>query len=459
MKSIVLVGTHFDVVYEAPAKIDNINFCDKKSLLDYDIVIIGLNSGIINEYFDNNEDEIYSGYPLINEHTSRGFIDDLERRKEEINSLLSIGKNIYFILGDECVCFFHTYEKSISGSGKNAKTTMIVEKIDIAKFLLGEDKIKITNSEGLNINILQNTKLTEFSNKVKNFIYFTSYFKCRFIEPTITTSNKDNIIGGLIKSNNGYKIILPELVKESSYNKKQERAYLDDVDFVLESIRDLDNTLNDKCEIPEWINKVVLSNEKEDNAEIKKIDFQIQKLLARKSRIQLILNDNYKFKKLLYSTGKELEEIVKNVFEELGFNLLQSRPNRSDLNLKFNDNYFVCEVKGLTKSAGEKNSNQLQKWETEFFEDYEIHPKQVLIVNSFRNLPLSERVEDTFPNQMLDYAIKKEQCLITTTQLLCFYLNWLDNNDILENFIDKITSTNGILNEYKDWEKYIDEIN
>ena len=99
----------------------------------------------------------------------------------------------------------------------------------------------------------------------------------------------------------------------------------------------------------------------------------------------------------------------------------------------------------------------MQKWETEFFEDYDIHPKQVLIVNTFRNLPLKERVEDSFPIQMLPYATKKEQCLITTTQLLCFYLNWLDNNDILENFIDKITSTNGIFDEYNDWGKYIEE--
>jgi len=361
-------------------------------------------------------------------------------------------------LGDECACYYHTYEKSISGSGKNEKTTMIVDKINVAKCLLGEDKIKITNSEGLNINILPNTKLTEFSYKVKDFIYFKSYFKSRFIEPAITTSNKDNVVAGLIKFSNGYKIILPELVKESSYDKKHEKEYLDAVDYVLELIRALDDTLNESCEIPEWVNKIILSNEKFDYSESIEIEKEIQKLNNRKNQIQIRLNKSFKYKKLLYSSGKELEEIIKNIFEEIGFELLPIRKNRSDLNLKYKDNYFVCEVKGLTKSAGEKNSNQLQKWETEFFEDYEIHPKQVLIVNTFRNLPLSERIEDSFPNQMLDYAIKKEQCLITTTQLLCFYLHWLENNKILDKFIKKIIITNGIFNDYNNWEKYIEEI-
>ena len=60
---------------------------------------------------------------------------------------------------------------------------------------------------------------------------------------------------------------------------------------------------------------------------------------------------------------------------------------------------------------------------------------------------------------MLDYATKKEQCLITTTQLLCFYLCWLQNNKIIDDFVEQLISTNGIFNYYNNWEKYIDEIN
>ncbi|MBD5636874.1 MAG: hypothetical protein HDP28_03495 [Clostridia bacterium] len=457
MKSIVLVGTQFNVIYENPTdKIDNIKFSDKRSLLDYDIAVIGLNSGIIEEYFAWGIDESYKGYPLINESQTRCFIDDLKRRKEEINSLLSNGRNVYFILGDECICFYHTYKQSVSGSGKNAKTTKYVEEIDLAKFLLGEDDMQIIHSEGLNFNILPNTQLTEFSNKIKNLIYFKSYFKCKFIKPAITTSNKENIIAGLIKFGNAFKIILPELVNEDSYDKKHEKQYLNDVDLVLNEIRELDNSFSTSCECPAWLKNHVLSNESHFFAEIEKIDEQIDALNKQKSLYQSRINENFKYKKLLCAYGTELEEVVKSIFEELGFELLKSRRNRSDINLKYGDHYFVCEIKGLTKSAGEKNANQLQKWETEFFEDFDVHPKQILIVNAFRELPLTQRTEDVFPQQMLDYAIKKEQCLISTTQLLCFYLAWVNNKDLLLSFIEKINSTNGIFFDYNDWQDYIE---
>ena len=449
MKSIVLVSTNFNIVYkDAEAKIDNIDFSSKTSLLDYDIAVIGINRKIILEYYSYNAEQ-FSGYKLIDQSKSRDFINDLERRKIEINSLLATGKNVYFILGDEFKCVYHTYKQSVSGTGRNARTTNYVEEMDIAQYLLNEEKIKIISSEGKNVDILPNTKLS--------FIYYKAYFNCKFFEPAITTTNAGNIISGIAKSCKGYKVILPELVNQASYDKKRQNEYLNDVEFVLQNIRTLDDSLSQKCEIPLWVNNCILSNEKADVLEIDKIEKQIQKLITMKNKVQLTIDNNFKYKKLLYSSGTELEDITKTIFEELGFEILPSRPNRSDLNLKYNDNCFVCEVKGLTKSAGEKNSNQLQKWETEFFEDYDIHPKQVLIVNTFRNLPLKERVEDSFPIQMLPYATKKEQCLITTTQLLCFYLNWLDNNDILENFIDKITSTNGIFDEYNDWGKYIEE--
>ena len=50
-------------------------------------------------------------------------------------------------------------------------------------------------------------------------------------------------------------------------------------------------------------------------------------------------------------------------------------------------------------------------------------PKSLLIVNGYYELPLEERKEDVFPNQMLKYANKKEQCLLTTYQLLKLFID------------------------------------
>lgn len=456
MKSIALVSTNFNVIYKDPDdKIDTISFSDKASLLDYDIVVIGINKNIIDEYYTGYDK--YAGYKLIGETYSAKIIADIQRRKDEIKSLLSVGKNVYFVLGDEFTCYYHTYEKRVSGTGRNAQVTNIVKELNIADYVLGT-KIETTYAEGKNIAILPNTKLYNFFNKTKKHIYYKSYFKSTSFEPLLTTVNQDNYISGILKYDKGYKIILPEFVNPKLYNSKETRKRLNDVDFIIQSIRELDSNLTSDCEIPSWISQYGLSNEAKEIIENHSISKKIEKLKEKQSKILSKLNDNFKYKKLLYSTGTELEEIVKEVFEEMGFELLKSRPNRSDVNLKIDDNYFVCEVKGLSKSATEKNASQLQKWETEFYEDFEVHPKQILLVNAFRLISLKERTENAFPDQMVGYATKKEQCLMTTTQLLCLYLDWLNNNNALINFIEEVNKTNGILLKYQNSNEFIDLI-
>ena len=454
MKSIALLNTTgFNVVYKNKEdKIDSLSFSDKTSLLDYDIAIIGINHNIFYDYYTSYEH--YAGHCLIGEGQSAKFQEDLKRRKEEIRSLLDTGRNVYFIMGDDLKCYYYTYQKSVSGTGRNAKTTNYVNEINVGKYLIDEE-IDINYAEGKNINVLPDTKLTDFGNKLKKHIYYKSYFKCKECEAAITTSNQDNYICGIIKSSNGHKVLLPEFVDPKLYNEKQSKKRLDDVDFVIQSIKSFDDVLNSKDDIPAWVKDYCLSNEEKDVLENKKLEEKIKKLKDKQEKIQIKLSDNFKYKKLLYASGTELENIVKELFEEFGFELLKSRPNRSDVNLKYEDKYFVCEVKGLTKSAAEKNSNQLQKWETEFFEDYEVHPKQILLVNGFKNIPLIERTEEVFPNQMLDYATKKEQCLMTTTQLLCIYLHWLKDNSILDKIFEIINNTNGVYSDYNNCEDYI----
>ena len=65
---------------------------------------------------------------------------------------------------------------------------------------------------------------------------------------------------------------------QASYDKKRQNEYLNDVEFVLQNIRTLDDSLSQKCEIPLWVNNCILSNEKADVLEIDKIEKQIQKI-------------------------------------------------------------------------------------------------------------------------------------------------------------------------------------
>ena len=155
------------------------------------------------------------------------------------------------------------------------------------------------------------------------------------------------------------------------------------------------------------------------------------------------------FKFLLTSSGKTLENIVKRTLTEIGFTLCEAEENRSDIIAKYKDLDIVAEIKGLTKSAGEKNSAQLEKWSSEFMEKNGKEPKSILIVNAYCDLPLSERKEAIFPNQMLKYAEKKEQCLLSTYQLLNLLVDIKEHPENSENLIMELLETVGIYNKYQ----------
>ena len=109
-----------------------------------------------------------------------------------------------------------------------------------------------------------------------------------------------------------------------------------------------------------------------------KIESELEKLQKLKDKIQKQQEDILKlqqYKMLLSATGEYLEEIVKVVLSEIGFTLVESEKGRSDIIAKFNDIDVVAEIKGVTKSAAEKHAAQLEKWVSQFIEEYEITPK------------------------------------------------------------------------------------
>ena len=175
--------------------------------------------------------------------------------------------------------------------------------------------------------------------------------------------------------------------------------------------------------------------------EVKKLQ---DKLESQNKELELIRNYKY----LLTATGKPLELIVKQVLKEIGFDLLETEDNRSDVIAKYKNIDIVAEIKGLTKSAGEKNAAQLEKWVSEFIEVNEKEPKAILIVNGYCNLPLNERKEAIFPNQMLSYSTRRKQCLISTYQLLKLFIETKENPDKADILISELLNTVGIYEKY-----------
>ena len=77
-------------------------------------------------------------------------------------------------------------------------------------------------------------------------------------------------------------------------------------------------------DIPEWFSSYETSEEKELNKKINKIDNDIKKLTTQKEKLENKKSDIDYIKRLFTASGEELEDIVKNIFKMLGFNIVKS---------------------------------------------------------------------------------------------------------------------------------------
>ena len=83
-------------------------------------------------------------------------------------------------------------------------------------------------------------------------------------------------------------------------------------------------------------------------------------------------------------------------------------------------------------------------------------PKALLLVNGFCDTPLDERHEEVFPNQMLKYSESRGHILITTTQLLCLYVDSQRNPGCNDSRIRELLSTVGKYSRYQNINDYLE---
>lgn len=198
--------------------------------------------------------------------------------------------------------------------------------------------------------------------------------------------------------------------------------------------------------------------EEKENKQLAEDAKKLERLKKKVAKDEEKLKSTKYYKTLLTSTGTQLETIVKKVLSEMGFDLMPTIPGRDDIIAKFNDQDIVAEIKGVVRSATEKHASQLEKWVSLFMEDHDTHPKPLLIVNAFKDTPLSERTEDVFPDQMLKYSNAREHALVSTTQLLCLYIDIKTNPDKKDELINELLSTVGVYNKYINITDYLQPI-
>lgn len=426
--------------------IELIKYSSEQTILEYDMLIINVNN-IYDEYEFSG---YYQGIPSLTQYSSVDIKEDLDRRKKEIEAFLKSGKTIVVISPYNDKRTIYTGRQDVSGTGKNARVTNIIDFIDADNF--SPIKFKTTKARGQNIEFI-NKNAKEILNKyLDDFVYYSFTDEEKVNNIIAKIPNTDKVVFWYEQIENGIVVFMPDAYfsqYEKTIGSRKEKNFLQDIYHFTQ-------TLNSKTkqEIPKWLQNYQTKEEIEVNDKIERLNNQIEKLIEKQNRLKTQKEEIEDIKRIFISFGDELEENVRKIFVELGFNIVKFGGNEEDLVCENDGKYFIVEIKGVDGSATEKHTAQTLKWKTNYFINTNIDGKGVLIINGFKNKELDSR-NNIFPKQILKYAEHQNLCLLSATQLFNMLNNFREGKSTTKEIADKIFNQKGITEDFNDWNSYL----
>lgn len=211
-------------------------------------------------------------------------------------------------------------------------------------------------------------------------------------------------------------------------------------------------------EVPEWTKNYILPTLTEKNNNIDELQININKLESEK---ETIINEKKyleHIKNVLFcGSGLLLQNTVKEALISLGIDAKDGKSNREDITFIFENKHFVIEVKGLSKSVGEKDVSQLVSKKVQYEEEHLVEAKGILIANAWKDMPIEERntIETIiFPDQMKKLTELRKVALLTTQQLFVAYCKNLEVNFDVNKFISNIENTVWIFKDLNEIDNY-----
>ncbi len=427
-----------------------VSFDSPVSCFDYDIIMWDV-GGTHLEYKDRSTS--YQGLPSLSDANSLTLLKAMERRRKEFAEILSMGRAVIIFPSVEASVYIATGEKRVSGTGKNAKTTRIVKDFSLYNAL--PFKLETTAANGLAVEPV-GAQFSTLWRATRGYWLYHCILDTFPGEQVARIANTDKVIGSIQRSKEGGLLaILPEPYwEEESYEEEDISEPptasagngLDDHNSTPELLHAwvCEQMSGEAEKAPAWLASYTFPQEDVITEERLELQEQMELILTQIDAVKARQESEDRWKRLIYTQGETLEKEVTRALSELGFTMLPSIPGRADIRAEVNGKRVVIEVKGLAKSAAEKNAAQLEKWVSEETIAGDASDcKPVLIVNAWRGHDLDERTQAAFPDQMLAYCKNRGHCLITTSQLLAMVRTALDDPASREGIRAEILSTVG----------------
>ncbi len=407
-----------------------INFLSNNYFLDADMLVIDLDA-VFMEFYGLFEHSRMGG-KVIAKNDFISFIEQVQKRKLELHQYFKAGGNLLLFQSDRSLKKFKVADgEALSDSAFDFLS------------IFGLNEKKFQTKEVIGHNIINHPAYDFFFREfyaTYEVVYMT--YEGKAVAQVAKTGEP---VALNIPVENGNIVILPKI--ELHYKDEDDDEYR--FQRLFAALERLNSELKEQkasvsaISLPDWVRGYHIGNEKKDILALHDLISEADELRQRIEKQQAKMEQYNQLKILLFGSGRNLEEMVERIFKSFGYEILESVANRDDVIIKYREQIGVIEVKGVNGSSGEKQAAQLEKWVAEYTIDHDIVPKGILIVNAFRDKSLDERKEKTFPQQMLKYSKGREQCLLSTTQLLDIYLSFTEGKLTSDQVHEMLFSTIG----------------
>lgn len=210
------------------------------------------------------------------------------------------------------------------------------------------------------------------------------------------------------------------------------------------------NLIKEKQKFPNWLKEEKMFDDEDKIIEITQCDEEIRMAQQKKDEAQKKLDENNRYKSILYTNGDELVEVVDEILEKITETSISNFVDKKKEDFCFNvdEKTFLGEIKGISSNVKNQNVSQIDVHYQGYLEEYEecevenVHA--LLIINHQRTKPTKDReaVHDT----QIALAKRNGSLIIETITLLKLFEKYLGAELSRDECVD-LLCREGILTE------------
>jgi hypothetical protein len=183
-------------------------------------------------------------------------------------------------------------------------------------------------------------------------------------------------------------------------------------------------------------------------SEISQLESKIDELRSKIANRAAAIGDLERFKKLLYASGRELEEIFAEGIKRCGGLIEEARYSDEEFIVSYKGLSYLVECKGVGKSVARSHVLQLLGYLTKFEETEGRAGKGVLLGNAWKDLPPARRDQKDsriFPDNVVAMATANAIALLSSRTFFETFRRFLAGEMTGEAILDRMLGGVGVV--------------